>query len=125
MNDQSPFDHKPDAELGAVLRAALSGADDVQFAQRVVAAYDGLFSRHERRGWWNVLAAWAVPGLAAALVLVAATVIWFAIPSGNGNGLTGLGDPLSAANGQLAVPALLASSTTLDVDMVMAVALEN
>lgn len=125
MNGPSPFDHTQDPELGAALRAALSPADDAEFSRRVVAASDGAFAESLRPGWWEVLAAWAWPGLAAALVLVAVTAVWLGVGQGSGNGPSGLGDPLAAVNGQLAVPALLASPGMPDVDIVLAVALEN
>jgi anti-sigma-K factor RskA len=125
MNGPSPFDHTPDPELGAALRAALSPTDDAEFRRRVVAASDSAFAESRRPGWWDVLAAWVWPGLAAALVLVAVTAIWLRASGAGANGPSGLGDPLAAVNGQLAVPALLASPGMPDVDIVLAVALEN
>ncbi|MFQ6046139.1 MAG: hypothetical protein ACE5PT_07260 [Gemmatimonadales bacterium] len=126
MTGPSPFDHRPDPALGRALRAVLSGGHDVEFTSRVMAASRELFAQPSRGGWAEVLAAWARPGLAAAALLLTATVIWLGVATGgtNGNGAP-LGDPLSATNAQLAVPALLASPVTPDVDVVLAVALEN
>jgi hypothetical protein len=55
------FDHRPDRELGAALRAALTPADPAGFVARVRAAA-------ERRGapTWDILARWARVGIAAA-----------------------------------------------------------
>jgi len=59
-----PFDHQPDAELGAALRQALHPADHDAFVSRVLAR-----AVTTRAGSWDVLAGWAAPGIAAALVL--------------------------------------------------------
>ncbi len=122
MTTPSPFDHRPDPELGAALRAVLSGGDDRAFAQRVVAAAEGQLGARPA-DWVDQLVRWARPGLAAALVLMAGAAIWLGgqrtAESGN------LADPLRMADDGLAVPALLASTTDPDVDVVLAVALGN
>ena len=70
MNEPS-FDHRPDPELGAVLRAALEARDNhAAFVSRVMAQYD----RALERGTvplLDVLASWFRPGLAAAAALIA------------------------------------------------------
>lgn len=131
MSTTSPFDHRKDSELGDALRGALSADDDAQFAQRVVAASEAVFvGPGVPEPWWNVLTAWARPGLVAALVLVAAAAFWLGAwvnrgasgPVANG---TILGDPLLADSDQLAVPVLLAGQSAPHVDEVLAVALGN
>ncbi|NIM49234.1 MAG: hypothetical protein GTN62_04740 [Gemmatimonadales bacterium] len=131
MSTTSPFDHRQDSELGDALRSALSADDDAQFAQRVVAASEAVFvGPGVPEQWWNVLTAWARPGLVAALVLVAAAAFWLGAwvnrdtsgPAANG---TMLGDPLLADSDQLAVPVLLAGQSAPNMDEVLAVALGN
>jgi hypothetical protein len=64
MKEKSmPFDHRPDPVLGAALRNALSAEDHSTFVARVVAALAVPRTVH-----WDVLAAWARPGIAAACV---------------------------------------------------------
>ena len=72
MTEQPSFDHRPDPELGAALRAALEPKDDHSaFVARVLAQYDNAFDRSSV-AMFDVLASWFRPGLvaaAAALVL--------------------------------------------------------
>lgn len=76
---KSPFDHRQDLELGEALRSTLTGTDEASFVQRVV----GRAAEHQGRvysggEWWDVLSAWALPGLSAAGVgVAAAATIWF------------------------------------------------
>lgn len=67
MSEMSPFDHRPDAELGGWLRDTLSGPDDAAFAERVMARVP---EQLVRESWYDILDEWARPGLAAAAVLV-------------------------------------------------------
>ena len=67
MNNQQDFTPDRDEALGTLLRAHLSSPDDAAFAARmrnaaVAAAADGE---------WRAVARWALPGLAAAAVLLA------------------------------------------------------
>lgn len=71
MTHIEPFDGRPDAELGASLRLALGGDDGPGFTRRVLAAL-------EVPTFWDVLATWARPGLAAGLVLLALLGFWAA-----------------------------------------------
>lgn len=73
MNDERMFDHRPDPELGAALRRALdpSRDDHAAFVARVMARYDGALAA-ATVPTWEVLAAWARRGIAAA---VAAAVL--------------------------------------------------
>ena len=128
MSDTSPFDHRPDPELGRALEEALSAPDDERFARQVMAAADSVLGADASESWWQELTAWARPGLVAAMLLIAAGAFWMGsqmAQRGNGNGTNALGDPLSAAdNEQLGVPMLLAGSEAPSVDAVLAVALE-
>jgi hypothetical protein len=72
MTEQPSFDHRPDPELGAALRAALEpGEDHAAFVARVMAQYDNALDRSSVAPF-DVLASWFRPGMvaaAAALVL--------------------------------------------------------
>jgi hypothetical protein len=66
MKDSPMFDHRPDPELGAALRAALEPqTDQAGFVARVLAAYDDALER-STVPTWEVLASWFRPGVAAA-----------------------------------------------------------
>jgi hypothetical protein len=76
MKDLQPFDHHPDPELGAALRAALEPRDDQRaFVARVMAQFDQALDR-ATIPTLDVLASWFRPGIAAA---VAALVAGFLI----------------------------------------------
>lgn len=72
MKDSQPFDHRPDPELGAALRAALDPqGDQSAFVARVLAQYDTALDRASIPTL-DILASWFRPGIvaaAAALVL--------------------------------------------------------
>jgi len=67
MTDLSPFDHRPDPEVGAWLKDVLTVPDDRGFVVRVMARVPALMPRES---WWDILSTWARPGLAAAAVLL-------------------------------------------------------
>ena len=71
MTTAEPFDGRPDPGLGARLREALDGGDSRPFSRRVLAAL-------EVPTFWDVLATWARPGLAAGIVLLALVGFWAA-----------------------------------------------
>jgi len=74
MRDTQPFDHRPDPELSAALRAALEPKDDQKaFVARVMALYEGALDR-STVPTLDVLASWFRPGIAAA---VAALIVGF------------------------------------------------
>ena len=74
MKDTQPFDHRPDPELSAALRAALEPKDDQKaFVARVMALYEGALDR-STLPTLDVLASWFRPGIAAA---VAALIVGF------------------------------------------------
>lgn len=66
MTVHSPFDHVPDPAIGEALRDVLDVHDDPAFVRAV------LERTHAPQPWWEVLGDWARPGVAAALLLVAA-----------------------------------------------------
>ena len=72
MNESPSFDHRPDPELGAALRAALDPPDDhAKFVARVMSQYDAALERSSV-AMLDVLASWFRPGMvaaAAALIL--------------------------------------------------------
>jgi hypothetical protein len=113
MNEPG-FDHRPDPELGAALREALSLPDDEGFARRVMAAAGAA------PVFWEVLGAWIRPGLAAALVLSAAAGFWLGRSYGRAEVLADLGDPVPAGADSSDVAALFASAQDPDVDQVLA-----
>jgi hypothetical protein len=74
MKPTSPFDHEPDRELGRALRTLLNSRDDAAFTQRVLAVAS--WPQPGASDWWEVLSAWARPGLAAAVLLAAVAGFW-------------------------------------------------
>jgi len=70
MNESPSFDHRPDPELGAALRAAVAPSDDhAAFVTRVMAQYDSALERSSV-AMFDVLASWFRPGMVAAAALV-------------------------------------------------------
>ena len=72
MTELQDFDPERDRELGTLLRDRLSGGDTTGFAARVL-------ERIPRGGSstaWEILAEWARPGLAAALLLATLSGFW-------------------------------------------------
>ena len=66
MKNSQPFDHRPDPELGAALRAALAPKrDSAAFVARVMAHYQDALD-HATVPTLDVLASWFRPGIAAA-----------------------------------------------------------
>ncbi len=61
----TPFDHRPDAALGAALRRVLAPGDQAAFVARLLARFE------QARGptWHGVLARWARAGVAAAALI--------------------------------------------------------
>lgn len=72
MKSSSPFDHRPDPRLGSALREVLTPEDHRAFVNRVVRSAQLQFMNGmSTRSWFELLSAWARPGIVAALVLVA------------------------------------------------------
>jgi hypothetical protein len=128
MPDTSPFDHRPDTELGSALRQALDAGDDAAFVRGVLAALDGMQPVAGPGQWWTVLTAWARPGLVAAMLLIAVAAFSLGVRIGRTSvqstaTATTMTDPLNVDTGQVAVPAIMAGSEAPNVDYVLAVAL--
>ncbi len=68
MTDSHDFPAGRDAALGALLRAHLEGADDAAFAARMREAAVAAAAEGE----WRRVGRWALPGLAAAALLLLA-----------------------------------------------------
>lgn len=120
----SPFDHRQDRELSEALRSALSGRDEAAFVRRVVdSAADIQQQRIDGGDWWEILSAWARPGLAAAVIgTIAAAAFWW---NGTGSSLdtsTLLADPLQAS---VEIPAAFLASQAPDLNEVLALELGN
>jgi len=76
MKDSQAFDHRPDPELGAALRAALEPKDDQQaFVARVMARYERALDRAPIPTL-DVLASWFRPGIAAAAAALVAGLLF-------------------------------------------------
>lgn len=98
--EEQPFSLDRDPRLGDALRALLEGDDPAGFAARLT----GRLPR--RPSAWRVLAGWARPGIAAALVLATALGFWLV----RGGAESGSGDApaeLSATDRPLDQEALM------------------
>jgi hypothetical protein len=113
MNSQSPFDHRRDAELGAMLLEVLTPGDDVVFVQRVLARAGG------SSPWWEVLNAWARPALAAALVLVALAGFLLGRTVRSAEPGMALDEPVRAVAEGIGVAGMFSAPAPPDVDMVV------
>ena len=123
----SPFDHRPDRELGKVLKSVLSGADEEAFVQRVMARVTEMQAGGTIGPvWWEILGTWARPGLvAAALGLIAGAMIWAGGLTFGGQNPTALGDPLQSIGDSGVPAAFLATAQPPSLSEVMATALGN
>jgi len=108
MNESPSFDHRPDPELGAALRAALEPSDDhAAFVARVMSRYDAALERSSV-AMFDVLASWFRPGMVAA---AAALVLGFLFGRGVlDNGTESIDAALAPAEG----PGLAALVTAQD-----------
>jgi hypothetical protein len=124
MTHGSAFGHRPDEELGAVLREAFTVEGDAQFVRRVLAAMDLAGGAEATAPWWTVLTAWARPGLVAALLAAAMVGFTLGVIVSRPAAMNGaaLGDPLRTENEQLPWPVLLTRSTAPSADEMLAVA---
>ncbi len=126
MTPASPFDHRPDSELGEALRRVLDAGDHAEFIQRVVGAAGPLFGIGAgEENWWDVLSAWARPAVAVALALATAATLWLVrASSGNGQEIT-LEDALRPANETDVPSALVVGLSPPDLDFILAASLES
>jgi hypothetical protein len=104
MTQIHDFDARRDEELGALLRSHLSGGDTAGFAAQVL-------ERLPLAGnvtAWEILAGWARPGLAAALLLATLTGFWMVARQNTSGGVEVLavegldGGPNAGGDGLLA-----------------------
>lgn len=100
----NPFEQERDPALGAALAEALTPAESASFTSRVLASLGSA-----RRNPWDVLASWARPGVAAAVLLMSLLGYWLVLERGRGPA------PLASE--------LLASDQTFDGRMAMDVVL--
>jgi hypothetical protein len=80
-----------DEALGAELRAHFASTDDARFAARL----RELATSAARETVWDVLGRWALPGLAAAALLIVAVGAWFGL--GVGSDQSAAADPTTPA----------------------------
>jgi hypothetical protein len=69
MKPTSPFDHRPDRQLGSALRKALTPAHHREFVEQVVARARRQLMDARSTSPWEVLGSWSRPGLAAAVAM--------------------------------------------------------
>lgn len=123
MNPSSPFDHRPDPELGALLREALASGGEGGFV-------DGVLAAAARTGygspgaWWQVLGTWARHGLAAALVALAGATIWWVNASPGNEADASWEEVFLASAEAVAPPFLTATTAPPSFDQVLASSLE-
>jgi hypothetical protein len=107
MKDAQAFDHRPDPELGAALRAALEPKDDhAAFVARVMGQYERALEQGTIPTL-DVLASWFRPGIAAA---VAALIVGFLF----GRGILMPAPTIDAAMAPTEGPGLAALVTAAD-----------
>ncbi len=122
----SPFDHRPQRDLGNVLREALGPVDDRAFVERVMNEAQVIDRRVFRGDEWDVLSAWARPGMAVAgalVVLTAIVALSTRLPAAIDD--VTIGDALNATISEPAPPLLLASPGPPDVDVILATVFER
>lgn len=101
-----PFDSERDPSLGELLRRHFDAADHEHFAARVLARLP------QTGNPWDVLARWARPGIAAAVLAAAALGYWAVVRQTE--------SPQVEPTGELA-----AAGHSLDADALMGVVLDQ
>ena len=91
IHETNEFFSGRDDALGAELRAHFASPDDARFAARM----RDLATRAARETAWDVLGRWAVPGLAAAALLIVADGAWVGL--GEGPDQTATAEPTTPA----------------------------
>jgi len=125
MKERSPFDHRPDAALGRVLREALTADDNEAFVARVIAAAP--LCAVESGDWWQVLTGWARPAMVAVLLAVTvALALWVrGLSSATDIAGGGVDDPLRGVGDPASLSTYFASGEEPDVDVVLALVLDG
>lgn len=122
MSGPSPFDHRPDPELGAWLREALDQGGEQAFLDRVLAAAGRVEAGVPAA--WQVLGGWARHGVAAVLVGLAAATIWLSSASTRNEAEPSLEEVFLASAEAVAPPFLTATTAPASFDQVLASSLE-
>jgi hypothetical protein len=122
MSGPSPFDHRPDPELGAWLREVLDQGADSAFLDRVLAAAGRVEAGAPPA--WQVLGGWARHGVAAVLVGLAAATIWWASASTRNEADASLEEVFLASAEAVAPPFLTATTAPASFDQVLAASFE-
>lgn len=116
MNDERQFEHTPDPVLGSALRSALQTGDQAAFVARVMARYDRALAEATVPAW-EVLARWARPGIAAALVaaVLGGFVVGRSLQSGDSATMEGAFVPTSGPG----LAALVSATAPPDASIVL------
>ena len=122
MSGPSPFDHRPDPELGALLRQVLDPGGEDAFLGRVLSAAGRVQAGVPAA--WQVLGGWARHGVAAVLVGLAAATIWWASASTRNEAEPSLEEVFLASAEPVAPPFLTATTAPASFDQVLASSLE-
>ena len=126
MSAYSPFDHRPDKSLGRALKELLTPDDHRAFVTKIVVR-----AEREFRGaptWaspWEVLSAWARPGLAAAVIVMIVALLGLPLRSGRDVQEATVDDALGRAAESEEQLTILHSPTPPDVNVVLASGFEN
>ncbi|HXV86615.1 MAG TPA: hypothetical protein VD793_07940 [Gemmatimonadales bacterium] len=118
MITPSPFDHRPDPEIGDALRELLSSPGDAALVARILGASQPLYGG-ALAGWWVVLDRWARPGVAAAGTLVAAATLWMFLASSPVDADVTIEDAVRLAGEAVAAPVLVAATTEPELERLM------
>jgi hypothetical protein len=124
MSDR--YDEAPIPELEALKPPLRSDIERRRARQRVLACAEPLLARRRRAGSsWEVLAAWARPGLVAASVVLAILAAALKLGGGPARPVPEpvLLDDVLATGANGSVPALLVAMSEPDIDAVVAAAL--
>lgn len=123
----SPFDHRPQRDLGNALREALGPVDDQEFVDRVLEDIRLIDLRRLRNDWLEVLGAWVRPGLAAAagLVVLALTTTMSMKSVAPGDDFTAIEDAVRAQTLETSTSELLAAPSPPQVDIILATSFDR
>jgi hypothetical protein len=121
--NRSPFSHRPDLKLGRAIGQVLTGKNRRAFVDRVMAEARLQIERQTESSSWDVLGAWARPGLVAALLLIVA-VLFGARETAPSTDEVTLDDAFSQTAEGREETSLLLSPSPPDADVVLAVVYE-
>ena len=121
MTTNSPFDHRPDPNIGDPLREVLTMDGEKKFVHAVLARAEAHFLGEVPNGqWWSVLGDWVRPGLAVAAGLAAAAILWTGLTPGSILPPASLANPIAESAEELTIPPWLADQTAPEVEVVLA-----